>query len=281
MYSLRCGERELVLDTPKVMGILNVTPDSFSDGSKFNTLDSALRQAYSMVNQGAHIIDIGGESTRPGAEVVSEQQEMDRVLPVIDTLRKELDVILSVDTSTPNVMREASKLGVGLINDVRALEKEGALSAAADTNLPVCLMHMKGTPSSMQSNPQYQNVTQDIYKYLGQRISVCENSGISRQKLLADPGFGFGKSIEHNYTLLNQLQDFQSLGVPLLVGMSRKSMIGLLLKKPVEDRLIGSVVAATIAAMKGAHILRVHDVAATVDAVKIVNALTGIGIEHG
>ncbi|RLT99364.1 dihydropteroate synthase [Ketobacter sp.] len=270
---LQCGGRFLDLSRPAVMGVLNVTPDSFSDGGRFLGRESALQQAVSMVQQGAAIIDIGGESTRPGAAPVSEQEELDRVIPVLEALSGQLDAVISVDTSTPAVMREAEAAGAGLINDVRALLREGALDYARQSALPVCLMHMQGTPQSMQDDPRYQDVLDDVADFLLRRVEACQAAGIARERLLLDPGFGFGKTLHHNLSMLRHLQRFAQLGFPLLVGMSRKSMIGAVLDKPVEQRLHGSVAAALLAAQAGAHIIRVHDVGPTVDALKILAAV--------
>lgn len=271
--TLQCGRHPLDLSSPQVMGVLNVTPDSFSDGGHFVSVQQAVAQALTMVKQGASIVDVGGESTRPGAEAVSEQQELDRVIPVVESIIRQVDVVVSVDTSSPLVMRAAAEAGAGLLNDVRALSLPGALQAAQKTGLPVCLMHMQGQPKSMQDNPRYRNVNSDIYDYLCSRVAVCVSAGISRELILLDPGFGFGKSLDHNLALLNGLPLFSELGFPLLVGLSRKSMIGAILNKSVEERLHGSVAAALIAAQNGARILRVHDVGPTVDALKVMMAL--------
>ncbi len=275
---LACGARngqiqQLDLSCCNIMGILNVTPDSFSDGGSFNSLDRALFHAERMINQGATLIDVGGESTRPGAAKVSLQEELDRVIPVVEAIHKNLDTIISVDTSTPQVITQSAAVGAGLINDVRALQREGALDAAASTNLPICLMHMQGQPDTMQKAPSYDDVVSDIHAFLAERIHACAAVGINKERLILDPGFGFGKALEHNYQLLNQLETFHKLGLPLLVGVSRKTMIGKVLNDcPADQRLMGSVAAAVIAAMKGASILRVHDVAETCDAIKIVEA---------
>ena len=261
------------LSRPVVMGVLNVTPDSFSDGGCFLGKELAIQQARKMVEQGAAIIDVGGESTRPGAEPVSEQQELDRVVPVVEALAGEVSAIISVDTSTPAVMREASNVGAGLINDVRALERPGAMDYIAETDLPVCLMHMQGTPQSMQKNPNYQDVVNEVAIYLLARVALCRKAGITDERLLLDPGFGFGKSLQHNLSMLKHLHLFADLGFPLLVGMSRKSMVGTILDKPVEQRLHGSVAVAMLAAQQGARIIRVHDVGPTVDALKILSAV--------
>jgi dihydropteroate synthase len=270
---LQCGQRSLDLSKAQVMGILNVTPDSFSDGGRFTSLNSALRQARQMMLDGAAIIDVGGESTRPGAEPVSEQQELDRVIPVVEAIRSELDVLVSVDTSTAAVIREATQAGANLINDVRALQREGALQAAATSGLPVCLMHMQGDPKTMQDNPDYRDVIQDVKQFLELRVEVCEKAGISRNRILLDPGFGFGKTTEHNYQLLNRLEQLHALDLPLLIGLSRKRMIGAVTGCEIaEQRVFGSVAGAVISAMKGARILRVHDVKETFEALAVANA---------
>lgn len=261
------------LSRPVVMGVLNVTPDSFSDGGRFFCKDEALAQARLMVEQGAAIIDIGGESTRPGAAPVSEQEELDRVVPVIEALAGAIDAVVSVDTSTPAVMREAAAAGAGMINDVRALERPGALECVKNTALPVCLMHMQGQPESMQNNPRYQDVLNDVYTYLQARLEACGSAGIAPERIVLDPGFGFGKTLQHNLSLLKHLDQFTKLECPMLVGMSRKSMIGAVLDKPVAERLHGSVAAALIAVQSGAAIVRVHDVAPTVDALKVWSAV--------
>lgn len=267
------GQRSLDLTSPKVMGILNVTPDSFSDGGLFVAVDKALAQAEKMAGEGAAIIDVGGESTRPGAKAVSVQEEMDRVLPVIEKIARQIDTIISVDTSTPMLMKEAASLGAGLINDVRALRREGAVQAAADTGLPVCLMHMQGSPQKMQQSPQYQHAVSDIKTFLLERIQACEAGGIAKTSILLDPGFGFGKLLEHNLSLLKHLAVFKQIGCPVLVGLSRKSMIAKLLNLPADQRLPGSLALAVMAIERGANIVRVHDVAATVQAVKITEAV--------
>ncbi|MBT3437335.1 MAG: dihydropteroate synthase [Oceanospirillaceae bacterium] len=260
------------------MGVVNVTPDSFSDGgslfaSQSLCLDAAMVRARAMVAQGASFLDIGGESTRPGAEPVSAQQELDRVIPVIEAIKASLDVVVSIDTSTPQVMLEAAAAGAGLINDVRALGRDGALCAVASTALPVCLMHMQGDPKTMQDNPGYESVVQDIGDYFEQRISECERAGIAAHNILLDPGFGFGKSLAHNLQLLKQLQTLANKGLPLLVGMSRKSMIGNVLNRPVDERLHGGLAVAVMAYERGAHIVRVHDVGPTVDALRMAHAV--------
>lgn len=278
------GQQQLDLSRPHVMGILNLTPDSFSDGGELlqagkPDLSLVRQRALAMVAAGASLLDIGGESTRPGARVVSSQEELDRVLPVLDELR-ELDVVLSVDTSNPELIKVAAGHGAGLINDVRALTRPGALAAAAGSGLPVCLMHMQGQPDTMQNAPQYQDVIAEISAYLLQRVEACERAGISRDRILLDPGFGFGKTLQHNLTLLAQLQILQALQLPMLIGLSRKGMLGAITGKPAKDRMAAGLAAAVIAVMKGARIIRTHDVDATVDALKVCEQLQTIGQDH-
>jgi len=262
----------LNLNYPQVMGILNVTPDSFSDGGRHATLNQALRHAHDMIMAGATMIDIGGESTRPGAAEVSEAEELDRVIPVVEELAKRFEIWLSVDTSKAAVITAAAQAGAHLINDVRALQEPGALAAAAATGLPVCLMHMQGEPKTMQHTPHYQNVVAEVDSFFQQHIARCIAGGIAKEKLLLDPGFGFGKNLAHNYQLLAQLAHFHHFGLPLLVGMSRKSMVGQLLNVGPEQRVNGSLACAVIAAMQGAKIVRVHDVKETVEAMRVVEA---------
>jgi dihydropteroate synthase len=270
---LPCGSRVLDLAQPQVMGILNVTPDSFSDGGRFAARDAALRHAAEMVAAGAALIDIGGESTRPGARPVSPVEELERVAPVVEVIAAELDVIISLDTSTPAVMREGARLGAGLINDVRALRRDGALEAAADSGLPVCLMHMLGEPGNMQQNPQYRDVVGEVRDFLAQRMTACAETGIPAERIVLDPGFGFAKTLAHNLSLFKRLEALHELGRPLLVGVSRKTMIGQALGREVHERLSGGLALAALAVAKGACILRVHDVAETVDAVRMIAAV--------
>ncbi|WP_086480089.1 dihydropteroate synthase [Oceanospirillum sanctuarii] len=266
----------LDLNKIQVMGILNVTPDSFSDGGRHNGLDAALRHAEQMIKAGATLIDVGGESTRPGAAIVPEQEELDRVVPVVEALVKEFDALVSVDTSTAAVITESAKAGAGLINDVRALEKEGALQAAAATGLPVCLMHMQGQPQNMQDDPSYGNLLREVTGYLQKRIDACLQAGIAKEKIILDPGYGFGKSVEHNCSLIKHLKDISDLGYPLLTGTSRKSMLGAITGKDVPaERISASVASALICAQQGAWILRVHDVEETIDALKVYQAVQG------
>ncbi|MFS7252367.1 dihydropteroate synthase [Rahnella rivi] len=269
---LTARESILNLTFPQVMGILNVTPDSFSDGGRHNSLDLALRHAEAMINAGATLLDIGGESTRPGAAEVSEDEELARVVPVVEAIVRRFDVWISVDTSKAIVIREAARAGMHLINDIRSLQEPGALQAAAETGLPVCLMHMQGQPKTMQHSPKYEDVVAEVAEYFVEQIARCENAGIPKSKLLLDPGFGFGKNLNHNYQLLARLAEFHHFGLPLLVGMSRKSMVGQLLHVSPEQRVTGSVACAVIAAMQGAQIVRVHDVKETVEAMRVVEA---------
>jgi len=270
---LPCGNRVLDLAYPHVMGILNATPDSFSDGGRYTHLDAALRHAEAMVAAGATLIDVGGESTRPGARAITPSEELERVAPVVEALNRELDVIISVDTSTPVVISETARLGAGLINDVRSLRREGALQAAAATGLPVCLMHMLGEPGDMQDNPQYENLLGEVTAFLRERMQQCAAAGIPDERIILDPGFGFAKSLDHNLSLFKHMQELHALGRPLLVGVSRKSMIGGAIGRPVGERLYGGLALAALALTKGAKILRVHDVAETVDVVRMIAAV--------
>lgn len=273
LAGLDCGGRMLDLTHPVVMGILNATPDSFSDGGSFLSLDAARRHALQMVEEGAAIIDVGGESTRPGADPVSVHEELRRVLPIVEALAGELPVPISIDTSRAEVMRAAAMAGAGLINDTRALREPGALRAACETGLPVCLMHMQGEPRTMQQVPRYPDVVADVEAFLLDRVASCEAAGIARERLLLDPGFGFGKDLSHNLALLAALPRLAALGLPLLVGLSRKSMIGAITERPVDRRLYGSLAAAALAVERGARIVRVHDVGPTVDALRVVQAV--------
>jgi dihydropteroate synthase len=274
MTVLDCAGKSLDLNRPRVMGILNVTPDSFSDGGDFVSPGAALEQARRMAEEGADIIDVGGESTRPGALSVSEEAELERVVPVIEAIASELSVAISIDTSKPAVMRAAVAAGAGMINDVMALQEPGALETARDSGVPVCLMHMQGRPRSMQQNPEYHDVVEEVMSFLRQRAEACVANGIPRERLLLDPGFGFGKLLVHNLQLLGNLNRFKVLGLPLLVGISRKSMIGAILDDaPTDERLYGSLAAAVLAAEQGAAIIRVHDVKPTVQALKVVQAV--------
>jgi dihydropteroate synthase len=270
---LPCGNRVLDLSRTHVMGILNITPDSFSDGGRFAQRDLALRHAESMMLAGATLIDVGGESTRPGARSVSSVEELERVAPIVEAINAELDVIISVDTSTPAVIRETARLGAGLINDVRSLRRDGALDAAVATGLPVCLMHMRGEPTDMQNDPRYTDLVNDVTGFLRERMEQCVTAGIPVEKIILDPGFGFAKNLEHNLSLFKHLESLHTLGRPLLVGVSRKSMIGKVLDKPVDQRLHGALALAALAMVKGAKILRVHDVPETVDVVRMIAAV--------
>ena len=258
---------------PVVMGILNVTPDSFSDGGLFTGKQAAINRVRQMITEGAGIIDIGGESTRPGAQAVSIEEELARVIPVIEAVRSESDIPISVDTSKPKVMTAAVQAGASMINDVRALREPGALETAAELKVPVCLMHMQGEPRAMQAEPRYQDVVTEVLAFLLQRVASCEASGISRETLMIDPGFGFGKTLQHNLALFHELQRFVATGLPLLVGVSRKSMIGEVLDIPVTQRMSASVALAGLATWLGAEIIRAHDVQPTVHAVKMCQAI--------
>lgn len=274
-YSTRlpCGNRVLDLAHPQVMGILNVTPDSFSDGGRFRQRDEALRHAAAMVAAGASLIDVGGESTRPGALQVSADEELQRVAPVVEAIAAELDVVISVDTSCPQVMRESARLGAGLINDVRSLRREGALQAAAESGLPVCLMHMQGEPETMQKNPHYDDLLAEVQAFFAERMAACAAAGIAAERIILDPGFGFAKNLQHNLSLFKHMQVLHGFARPLLVGVSRKSMIGQALGREVDQRLAGGLALAALAVAKGACILRVHDVAETVDVVRMIAAV--------
>ncbi|MET1219895.1 MAG: dihydropteroate synthase [Glaciecola sp.] len=269
-------QHTLNFDTPVVMGILNVTPDSFSDGGLFDSTDAALAQAKAMLEAGAKIIDIGGESTRPGAQPVDAQTEIDRVVPVIKRLAESCECIISIDTSKAEVMRAAVDAGATMINDVCALQQPDALATAAALDVPVCLMHMQGEPRSMQTAPEYDSVVGEVYDFLHARIDACIEAGISPDKIMVDPGFGFGKTLDHNYQLLKHFNKYVYLKVPVLAGMSRKSMIGNVLEQPTEGRLAGSLACAMLALTKGASILRVHDVPETVDIVRIFNKMNSV-----
>jgi len=267
------GDRVLDLAEIQVMGVLNVTPDSFSDGGQFNTLSSAMKRAEQMIQQGASIIDVGGESTRPGAVHVSVQEELDRVCPVVEQLVERFDTVVSVDTSTPALMSEAIRLGVGLINDVRAFSREGAVEAVKRSSVALCLMHMQGAPVSMQQAPTYTSVVDEVSDYLQLTVTDLISQGVSSERLLVDPGFGFGKTLQHNMQILNNIDRFSMLGFPVLVGLSRKSMFSEILNKPVDERLFGSLSGAVIAAYQGAKIIRAHDVGETKDAMQVIDVM--------
>jgi dihydropteroate synthase len=274
---LRCAGRVLSLDTPAVMGVLNLTPDSFSDGGRFLDPDAALAQAERLAGEGAAILDIGGESTRPGARPVEHEEELRRVLPVLERIATRVPVLLSVDTSNPELIRRAGDAGAHMINDVRALRTPGALDAAAAGSLGICLVHLRGEPADMQRSPHYLHLIEEVREFLAARVCACEAVGIARERLCIDPGFGFGKSVAHNRELLARLAQFEVLGLPIAVGLSRKSLIGALTGRPVTERLAGSLALATIAVLHGARIVRAHDVAATVDAVRVADAFTDRG----
>lgn len=254
------------------MGIVNVTPDSFSDGGRYQDPELAIQHGLDLAQQGADLVDVGGESTRPGSDPVPLQEELDRVVPVVEALAGRVDAVISVDTMKPEVMREAVRAGAGLINDVRALLEPGAIEAVAAGNAAVCLMHMQGMPRTMQQDPHYDDVVAEVGAFLGERAAACLAAGIPAERICIDPGFGFGKTLEHNLELLSGLPQLLSIGYPVLVGMSRKSMVGAITGRPVHERLAGSLALATIATLHGAHIVRAHDVAATVDAVKVAFA---------
>lgn len=276
---LDCAGRMLKLDRPRVMGIVNVTPDSFSDGGEHAGADAAVAHGLKLAGQGADVLDVGGESTRPGGDAVPLDEELRRVIPVIERLAKETSLPVSIDTSKPEVMRAAVAAGAGMINDVYALRRDGALDAAAALGVPVVLMHMLGEPRSMQNAPEYDDVVADVHRFLAERIFAAEMAGIEKKRMVVDPGFGFGKTGAHNLALLAQLQRFTELGVPVLAGFSRKKTIGDLTgRADPHDRIHGSVAAALIAAQRGAMLLRVHDVAATVDALKVWNAVAAVPI---
>ncbi|HSW52611.1 MAG TPA: dihydropteroate synthase [Sulfuricaulis sp.] len=273
MTFLDCGGRKLDLSRPAVMGILNITPDSFSDGGVFLSPEKAIARALRMAEEGADIIDVGGESTRPGARPVSAQEEMDRVLPVVEALHARVPLPVSIDSSKPEVMRAAVAAGAGFINDVQALRADGALAAATALNVPVCLMHMRGEPRTMQDKPEYADVVGEVRDFLKERLDACMNAGIPALRLVVDPGFGFGKTLEHNIELLRGLKKLQGLGAAVLVGLSRKSLIGKALGLPVEQRLQASVALALMAVQQGASIVRVHDVGPTVEAIRMWQAV--------
>ncbi len=272
---LRLGSFKL--DSPAVMGVLNVTPDSFSDGGRYSTVDVALRHAQQMAEQGAAIIDVGGESTRPGARAVNEQEELDRVLPVIEALRRIIDLPISIDTSKPGVMRAAVAAGASIINDVYALQADGALQAAVELQQPVCLMHMKGEPRTMQNEPQYDDVVAEVTQFLRERVAQCVQAGLGEGLIIVDPGFGFGKRPAHNVELLAGLSRVSEIGVPVLVGLSRKSTLGKITGKDVSQLMPASIAAAVLAVQQGAQIVRAHDVAETVDALRVAAAVMNLG----
>lgn len=271
--TLDCHGRTLSLDRARICGIVNVTPDSFSDGGLFSDVESAVAHGVLMVKQGADMLDIGGESTRPGAAPITSEQEAERVVPVIEALITQVDVPISVDTSTPEVMRAAVNAGAGLINDVRALRREGALKAAADAGVPVCLMHMQGHPGTMQNNPHYDDVVAEVHRFLADRLLACQQAGIDTAQVLVDPGFGFGKTLEHNMRLLAELDRFTNLGAGILVGLSRKSFLGTITGRKMGERQVASATAALIAVQRGASVVRAHDVAETRDALAVLRAV--------
>ena len=282
---ITCGERTLDLSQPIIMGVLNVTPDSFSDGGQLYrgaalSHSLLLKRAEQMVLDGAQLLDVGGESTRPGATPVSESEELDRVLGAVEVLTRHVDAVISVDTSTPSVMTESARLGAGLLNDVRGFRRPGALEAASATGLPVCIMHMQGEPDTMQQNPEYDDVMSGVRDFFTDRLNACEAAGLSRGQVILDPGFGFGKTAEHNFHLLARLKELCLTEQPILVGLSRKSMIASVLDKSPEERVFASVALALMAVERGASIVRVHDVAATADALAMWRALPGVVIDE-
>jgi dihydropteroate synthase len=279
--TLQCGNKSLTLDSPKIMAIVNVTPDSFSDGGKLTSTELAVKYALLQVEQGADMLDIGGESTRPDAAEVSLDEELDRVIPVIEALAARIQIPISIDTCKPQVMRAAVAAGAGFINDVFALRKEGALEAAAALGVPVCIMHMLGSPKTMQKDVRYDDVLAQVRQFLTERMFACEMAGIEKKNLVIDPGFGFGKHLEHNLRLLANLDYFRQLGAPVLAGVSRKSMIGQITGRDVGQRVIGSAAAALLAVQQGASIVRVHDVAETKDALAVLKAVTGCRDKSG
>jgi dihydropteroate synthase len=274
---LRLSSASLDLSRPAVMGILNVTPDSFSDGGRFASLDAALRQAERMAAEGAAIIDVGGESTRPGAAAVPAREEIGRVVALIEAIAGRVDVAVSIDTSKPEVMQAAVAAGATMLNDVYALRRDGALAMAASLDVAVCLMHMQGEPRTMQANPRYNDVAGEVAEFLSGRVAACVAAGIERGRIVVDPGFGFGKTDRHNIELLANLERIGALGLPLLVGLSRKNTLGKLTGRPVEGRLAAGIAAAVLAVERGAHIVRTHDVGATFDALKVAAAVTRAG----
>lgn len=258
---------------PKIMGIVNVTPDSFSDGNHFFNPQKAIDHALQLASEGADILDIGGESTNPNSSPISEQEELDRVLPVIEALHKRVDIDISIDTSSPQVMQQAVSCGASMINDVRALRRDKAIETVARLNVPVCIMHMRGEPATMQQDTSYQDVVTEIKEYLQQRMAACVAAGISTEKIVIDPGIGFGKTWQHNVKLIQQLAEFKSLGAKILLGPSRKSFIGAITGAPVTERIPGSIAAAVLGAQNGADIIRMHDVAETLQALKVLQAV--------
>lgn len=273
-------DRDIIFDSPKIMGILNVTPDSFSDGGMFTSVNKALDHAQKMLKQGATFIDVGGESTRPGAKEISVDEELERVIPVIEAINNDLDIIISVDTSKPEVMQASAHAGASLINDVRALQLPNALETAAtlakEYNIPTCIMHMQGTPLTMQTAPKYSSIVEELIAFFSLQIDRLTSAGFRRSQLILDPGFGFGKTLEHNYQVLKHFTKFMQFDMPVLAGMSRKSMIGNVVNKDVNNRLSGDIAALTFAAVAGASIVRVHDVEQTMDALKIVDKINSV-----
>ena len=275
---LNLGQRTLDLSAPKVMGVINMTPDSFSDGGKYQTLDDAFSAVYKMISDGAAIIDIGGESTRPGAQEIPTQIQLDRVIPLIEMIKKNSNIIITIDSGNPEVIKESISSGIELVNDVFALQKPGALEVLAKSDKAVCLMHMQNQPKNMQNNPVYNKLPDDILSFFEQRINDCQNAGIAKNRIIIDPGFGFGKNMQHNLILLKCLKSFTKFNTPICVGLSRKKLIGDLTGKSIEERLVGGIVAALHAIKNGANIIRTHDVAASVDAIKIMHSIESIDL---
>ena len=272
-FEFSCGNYQLTLNRPYVMGIVNITPDSFSDGGKFSSTDAAVEHALKLIDEGADILDIGGESTRPGSVPVDLKEELNRVIPVIDALRNLATVPISIDTYKPEVMRQAIEAGADIVNDIRALQEQNAIDVVVNSNVGVCLMHMQGTPQTMQVNPQYSDVVAEVKAFLLARLEACFHTGIGASRIVLDPGFGFGKTRAHNISLLQQLESFATLGQPILDGLSRKSLLGQMTGNDVDARLYASIAASVLSVMKGAKILRVHDVKATVEALKVVSSI--------
>ncbi len=270
---LNLGNRSIDLSSPKIMGVINMTPDSFSDGGRFRTIKDALLACEEMRDEGASIIDIGGESTRPGSEKVSTQTQIDRVIPLIQAIKKNMDLVLSIDSGDPKVIKEAINNGVEIVNDVYALQNKGSIDVVCKEKKAVCLMHMKGKPLTMQIDPTYKKLPEDVVDFLEDRVNVCIAAGINKNQIFVDPGFGFGKTLQHNLLILKFLNAFKKIGVPICVGVSRKKFIGDITNKPIGERLPGSLMAAMIAVQNGASIIRTHDVAATKGALEIASAL--------
>ncbi len=270
---LNLGNRSIDLSSPKIMGVINMTPDSFSDGGRFQTTSEALLECQRMRDEGASIIDIGGESTRPGSEKVNTQTQIDRVIPLIQSIKRNLDIVISIDSGDPKVIKEAINNGAEIVNDIYALKNKGSIDVVCKEKKAVCLMHMKGKPISMQVNPTYKKLPGDVVDFLENRMNICIAAGINKDQIFVDPGFGFGKTLQHNLLILKFLHAFKNIGVPICVGVSRKKFIGDITSKPIRQRLAGSLMAAIIAVQNGANIIRTHDVAETKDAIEVTRAL--------